>query len=402
MTRFTSSNNEADMNRRKFLQTMGMAGGAFAGSLNGVSWAAPATTASPYSNLLILIELKGANDGLNTVIPYANPAYTSLRPRIAIARDQVLQLSEREGLHPSMQPLMALWDKKELAVVQGIGYPNPNLSHFRSIEIWDTASKSEEYLDAGWLARTFAATPAPRTFAADGVVVGSSDMGPLSGQGVRTIALADTAQFLRNAKLAKSNSDNRNAALKHILAVEQEIIHAASKLNANFAFKTDFSRTPFGNQVRTAAQLVASKAGIATIRLTLGGFDTHANQLGTHANLLKELAEGIATLKAALSELSRWDSTLVMTYAEFGRRPRENQSGGTDHGTANVQFVTGGRVSGGLYGEAPELTRLDGNGNLPFAVDFRRMYATVIDKWWAGDSTKVLGGKFAALDLVKA
>ncbi len=393
------------MNRRKFLQTMGVAGGSLAGSVNGLSWAAPATTAAtgatPYRNLLILIELKGANDGLNTVIPYADAAYASLRPKLAIARDQVLQLSEREGLHPSLQPLMALWDKKELAVVQGIGYPNPNLSHFRSIEIWDTASKSEEYLDAGWLARTFAATPAPRTFAADGVVVGSSDMGPLSGPGVRTIALADTAQFLRNAKLAQANSDNRNAALKHILVVEQEIIHAASKLNANFAFKTEFPRTAFGNQVRTAAQLVASKAGIATIRLTLGGFDTHANQLGTHANLLKELAEGMATLKSALSELNRWDSTLVMTYAEFGRRPKENQSAGTDHGTANVQFVTGGKVAGGLYGEAPQLTRLDGNGNLPFAVDFRSMYATVIDKWWGGDSVKVLGGKFGALDLLK-
>ena len=339
------------------------------------------------------------------MIPYADPAYLSLRPRLAIARDQVLPLSAREGLHPSLQPLMALWDKKELAVVQGLGYPNPNLSHFRSIEIWDTASKSEEYLDAGWLARTFAAAPAPRTFAADGVVVGSNDMGPLSGQGMRTIALADTAQFLRNAKLAQANSDQpdkRNAALKHILAVEREIIHAASKLNTNFAFKTEFARNAFGNQVRTAAQLVASNAGIAAIRLTLGGFDTHANQLAKHANLLKELAEGLSTLKSALGELNRWDSTLVMTYAEFGRRPKENQSAGTDHGTANVHLLAGGRVKGGLYGQPPQLTRLDGNGNLPFAVDFRSMYATVIDKWWSGDSTRVLGGKFPLLDILRA
>ncbi len=134
------------MNRRKFLQSIGVAAGApLAGTLQGVAWAAPAaasatsTGTSPYGNILILIELKGANDGLNTVIPYADPAFVSLRPRLAIARDQVLQLSEREGLHPSLQPLMALWEKKELAVVQGLGYPNPNQSHFRSIEIWDTA-----------------------------------------------------------------------------------------------------------------------------------------------------------------------------------------------------------------------------------------------------------------------
>ena len=398
------------MNRRKFLQSMGLAAAApLAGSANGVAWAAvpspanPSANSGPYHNLLILIELKGANDGLNTVIPFADPAYAVLRPRLAIARDQVLQLSEREGLHPSLKPLMALWEKKQLAVVQGIGYPSPNLSHFRSIEIWDTASRSEEYLDAGWLARTFAINPTPKSFAADGVVVGSSDMGPLSGQGVRTIALADTAQFLRNAKLAQASADQsgkQNLALKHILAVEQEIIHAAQKLNTNFAFKTEFPRTPFGNQVRTAAQLVASKAGIASIRLTLGGFDTHANQLGTQANLLTDLADGIAALKSALLELNRWDSTLMMTYAEFGRRPKENQSGGTDHGTANAHFVMGGRVKGGLYGEPPPLTRLDGNGNLPFAVDFRSLYASVIDQWWGGDAERVLGGKFRPLDLI--
>ena len=396
------------MNRRKFLGSVGSL--PLIGTLNGVAWAAsaPSNAAStnvaghkPYNNLLVLIELKGANDGLNTVIPFANPRYTELRPRLAIARDQVLQLTEQEALHPALQPLMPLWQNKELAIIQGIGYPNANLSHFRSIEIWDTASKSEEYLDAGWLARVFAQTPAPRQFAADGVVVGSNDMGPLSGQGVRTIALADTAQFLRNAKLAQPGSDGRNAALKHILAVENEIVHAASKLNANRVFRTEFPRSGFGNQIRTAAQLVASNAGMATIRLTLTGFDTHAGQLGTQANLLKDLAEGISALKSALSELNRWDSTLVMTYAEFGRRPKENQSAGTDHGTANVHFVTGGNVVGGMYGQAPELNRLDGNGNLPFAVDFRNMYATVIDKWWGLDSSKILQGKFAALEFVK-
>ena len=393
------------MNRRHFLQSLAALGTPLAGTINGVAWAAPQAATqvnnSPYNNLLILIELKGANDGLNSVIPYADPAYVSLRPRLAIARDQVLQLSAREGLHPALNPFMALWSEKELAVVQGLGYPNANLSHFRSIEIWDTASKSDEYLESGWLARTFAATPAPRQFAADGVVVGSSDMGPMSGAGARTIALADTAQFLRNAKLANPNADQRNAALKHILAVEQEIVHAASKLNTNYLFKTEFAKSAFGNQVRTAAQLVASQAGMACIRLTLGGFDTHANQLGTHANLLKELAEGIATLKSALVELNRWNETLVMTYAEFGRRPKENQSSGTDHGTAAAHFVAGGRVRGGLYGAAPELNRIDGNGNLAFAVDFRSMYATVIDKWWRGDSTKVLGARHPTIEFVR-
>ncbi len=384
------------MDRRQFLRATALT--PLVGQLNGVTWAAAPTG---YQNLLVLIELKGANDGLNTVVPYADPLYAKLRPRIALATDQVLKISDREALHPNLKPLMALWENKELAVVQGLGYPNPNLSHFRSIEIWDTASKSEEYLDAGWLARTFAAAPAPASFAADGVVVGSNDMGPLSGTGARTISLADTRQFLQQAKLASVRADERNAALKHIMNIENEIIHAASKLNTNHVFKTEFPRGAFGNQVRTAAQLVASKAGIATIRLTLGSFDTHANQQGPHGNLLKELAEGIAALKAAMSELNRWDSTLVMTYAEFGRRPKENQSGGTDHGTANVHIVTGGKVAGGLYGAGPQLDQLDGGGNLQFAVDFRSMYATVIEQWWGGDAAKVLNGKYARMDWLK-
>jgi len=405
------------LDRRAFLKTAGAGGVALSlpmfGQTNGVSWAQTPVTAAPlgrvgstkfvtpYNNLLILIELKGANDGLNTVVPYSDPLYASLRPRIALERSTLLSLTEREALHPSLAPLMALWDNKELAIIQGLGYPNPNLSHFRSIEIWDTASRSEEYLDAGWLARTFAQTPAPAGFAADGVVVGSNDMGPLSGRGVRTIALADTAQFLRTAKLAQAGKDERNKALRHILAVETEVVHAASKLNTNYQFKTEFPKNGFAGQIRTAAQLVASNAGIGVIRLTLGGFDTHANQVGTHANLLRDLAEGIAALKAALVELNRWESSLIMTYAEFGRRPRENQSNGTDHGTANVHFATGGKVRGGIYGEAPQLGRLDGNGNLPFAVDFRSAYSTVISNWWGLDATRVLNGRFAALDFLR-
>lgn len=399
------------MNRRDFLKSGALASAAtalpFFGETDGVAWAqasAPTKLApekTPYNNLLILIELKGANDGLNTVVPYSDPLYAKLRPRLALERSSLLSISEREGLHPSLKPLLPMWEDKQLAVVQGLGYPTPNLSHFRSIEIWDTASKSDEYLEAGWLARTFAALPTPRAFAADGVVVGSNDMGPLSGAGSRTIALADTAQFLRTARLAQAGQDERNRALKHILAVESEIVHAAGKLNTNYAFKTEFPKNAFAAQIRTAAQLVASNAGIATIRLTLGSFDTHANQLNTHANLLRDLSEGIAALKSALQELNRWDSTLVMTYAEFGRRPKENQSAGTDHGTSNVHFVTGGKVRGGIFGAPPALNRLDGNGNLPFAVDFRSMYTTVINQWWQGDATRVLNGKFEGVPFLK-
>ena len=353
-----------------------------------------------YRRLLILIELKGGNDGLNTVVPYADANYYNLRPRLAVPREQVLQLDPRTGLHPALKPLLPLWESKELAIVQGVGYPAPNLSHFRSIEIWDTASRSDQYLADGWLARVFAGQPVPGGFAADGVIVGGNDMGPLAGPGGRAIALAEPEQFLRQARLAAPASKARGGALGHILKVENDIVSAAGNLAANRVFRTEFARNPFGNAVRTAAQLAANPAGVAAIRLSLGGFDTHQNQPGTHQRLLGELAEGIAALKAALIEAGRWDSTLLMTYSEFGRRPQENNSNGTDHGTAAAHFIAGGKVRGGLYGDAPRLDALEA-GNLRYAVDFRSLFATAIGPWWGMDSSRALGARFAPIELLK-
>jgi len=379
--------------RRDFLRLAALA--PFAGSR---AFAA-AMEAAP-RRLLILVELRGGNDGLNTVIPYANPAYASLRPRIGIARDQVVKLTETTGLHPSLEKLHARWEARELAIVQGVGYPRPNLSHFRSIEIWDTASSSDEYLDAGWLARAFAVSPSPRTFAADGVVVGAGSMGPLAGNSVRAIALANPAQFLRNARFARDQGETRNPALAHILRVEGDVRASAQKITAGHKFETTFPGGPFGNAVGTAAQLAANESGVSVVRLSLGSFDTHANQQGTHANLLRQLAEGIDALRAALVEAGRWNTTVIATYAEFGRRARENQSGGTDHGTASSHLVLGGGVKGGLYGAFPALDRLDGEGNLPHAVDFRGYYATFLERCWGIDSKVVLGGRFDTLPIL--
>jgi uncharacterized protein (DUF1501 family) len=283
-----------------------------------------------------------------------------------------------------------------------VGYPNANLSHFRSIEIWDTAANSTEYLTDGWLTRTFAQAPTPRTYAADGIIVGGAEMGPMAGAGTRAIALTNTEQFLRQARLAAPVSQTRGGALHHILKVESDIVQAASGMAGDYPFQTEFPKTGFGNAARTAAQVVASKAGVAAIKLALNGFDTHSAQQATQARLLKDFADGLLFLKSALVETGRWNSTLIVTYAEFGRRPRENQSGGTDHGTASAHFVLGGRVKGGLYGEAPALARLDGNGNIAHALDFRQLYSTVLERWWRIDSAGVLRGRYAPLDLIRA
>ncbi|MGH8719347.1 MAG: DUF1501 domain-containing protein, partial [Burkholderiales bacterium] len=258
------------MNRRDFLKALGLTLAPLAPNL-------ALAVAPEYSNLLILVELKGGNDGVNTVIPYADSEYYTLRSRLAVSRDQVLQLDQRSGLHPALKLLLPLWQKRELAIVQGVGYPQPNLSHFRSIEIWDTASAANEYLDDGWLTRVFAASPAPRAFAADGVVVGSPEIGPLTG-GARVIALADIESFLRQSRLVSDKPrQSENPMLAHILKVEADIQQAASVLRGNHAFKTEFPQAPFGKAVRTAAEVIASKSGIAVLRITQAGYDTHSN-----------------------------------------------------------------------------------------------------------------------------
>ena len=373
----------------------------FAGG--AVAAGAPATAASTragadYGRLLILIELKGGNDGLNTLVPFADPAYASLRPRIAQRREELVHVSEREGLHPSLAALQPLWQGGELALIRGVGYPRPNLSHFRSIEIWDTASASEQYIAQGWVARAFAAHPVPRTFAADGVVIGNGEAGPLSGGG-RVVTLVSTEQFLRQARLAASGRARGGRALEHVLKVEDDITQAASTLGGAGLLKTQMPDGPFGDAVRNAVQVLAGHGNVAALRLTLNGFDTHQNQAGIHANLLRQLGDGLAALKRALIELGRWDSTLIMTYAEFGRRAQENGSNGTDHGMASVHFALGGKVKGGLYGEAPRLDRLD-DGNLVHAVDFRSLYATALQRWWGIEPATVLGGRFPPLDLL--
>ena len=390
------------MDRRRFLGSslaLAALGVASAGSAT-VAFAAPPPGAR-YRNLLVLIELKGGNDGLNTVVPFDDAAYYALRPRLAIARDAVVQLSPHAGLHPSLAPLLALWDSRELAILQGVGYPASNLSHFRSIEIWDTASASDLFLQDGWLTRTFAEAPPPRAFAADGVIIGSNDLGPLAGTGTRAVALANTDQFLRRARLATPAGAAHNKAFQHILKVEADIVQAATNLDARHAFKTEFPSGGFGNALQTACQVIANPSGVAVVRVTLSGFDTHGGQAGTHARLLGELARGIVALRSALAEIGRWGDTLVLTYGEFGRRPRENLSNGTDHGTANVQLAVGGRVAGGFYGDPPRLDRLGGDGNTGYTLDFRSVYTSVLERWWGLPAEPIVGGRFAAVPFIR-
>ena len=403
------------MKRRDFLSQFSSVTGAALLSAHAPGWAqAVANRASSVQDrILVLIELKGGNDGLNTVVPYGDNAYYQLRNAIGLKPEELIKLDAKVGLHPELKAAMPLWEKGELAIVQGVGYPQANLSHFRSIEIWETASKSSEYLSDGWVTRGVQAgfsanIGKPSKYTAEGVLIGMNDFGPLAG--ARAVSLNDPVAFVNQSRFAHANdlgAATRNPALRYLLKVENEISQAADGLKGDkYAFSTVFPQGQFGNGVAAAAQVVASQrssqaGGVPVICLTLGSFDTHQNQLGTHANLLRQLGEGIAALKSALTELDAWDRTLVMTFSEFGRRARQNSSGGTDHGTAAPHFVAGGAVRGGLYGQAPDLTRLDGNQNVLYTTDFRQLYATVAQQWWGVNSDAVVHGRFDGLGFLR-
>lgn len=380
------------MNRRAFLG----ASTAMLSCATLPTWAAPGTSGVP--RLLILLELRGGNDALNTVVPIDDGAYFDLRPRLALKPDAVARFTGAPALHPSLAPLEALWRDGQMAILQGIGYPAPNLSHFRSIEIWDTASDSQQFLQTGWLTRTVDKQPAFLSLSADGVVIGAADLGPLAG-GARAVALNDPARFANQARLASADGAPARGALAHVLRVEGDIVRAGADVRPDATFKTEFSRGPLGVAIQHAAGIAAT-GKVPVLRLTVPGFDTHQNQSGTHANLLKAVAEGVVALRAALSEHGVWERTLILTYSEFGRRPRENQSGGTDHGTAGALFAFGAHVRGGVHGEAPSLRSLDGDGNLRHTIDFRRVYASVIEKWWQLPSERVLQRRFEPLSFI--
>lgn len=343
---------------------------------------------------LVLIELAGGNDGLNTVVPYADPAYQRLRPGIAIKRESIVQLDEKLGLHPSLAPLADAWKAGELAIVQGVGYENPNRSHFRSIDIWDTASGSNRFLTEGWVTRVIGSSRRAAERLADAVVLGGGT-GPVTGTGLRAVSMPDPQRFLRQAEgMQAAEARPLNPALAHLVKVQREVQDTAKELREVLArapeVRGEFPNGPFAQQMRVAARLINAKAVVPVVKLALGGFDTHANQPGQHGNLLRQLGESLAAFRKALTEAGRWNDVLVMTYSEFGRRAAQNGSNGTDHGTAAPHFILGAKVKGGLHGPAPNLADL-ANGDLKHAIDYRSLYATAAQTWWGFARTSAFG-----------
>lgn len=368
------------MDRRQFIKLLSLSPLPF---YNPALWA---NLAEKQRKVLVLLELKGGNDGLNTLVPYKDPLYYKLRPNIRIKEKQVLTLGDSRnplGFNPTLAPLIPAWENNELAILQGVGYPKPNLSHFRSIEIWDTGSSSNQYLDDGWLTQAFQINP-PQDAVSNGLSLGF-DTGPLGGINSNTIAINNPRQFFQQARLIKTmNYKTENSALAHILKVQDEIQQAAleirSRLRKTKPIKSEL-KFPLAKQLNLVANMIHAQIPLPVIKVSHSGFDTHSNQLNKHNRLLSQLGQALAEFRNALIQTDRWDQVLLLTYSEFGRRPAENASRGTDHGTSAPHFVMGGNVKGGFYGQQPRLSGLN-YANMQHHLDFRSVYATVLRKWF--------------------
>lgn len=385
------------MNRRQLLAT------ALAAPL-ALPWTAAfsqaATARDGRVKRLLLIELNGGNDGLNTVVPAGDPRYAELRPQLGLDPAALLPLDSGMGLNPAMAALRPAWEAGQLAIVQGVGYEHANRSHFRSIEIWDTGTDADRIGTRGWLASVDPAALFGRTFAAPGIVIGRNPAA-LSGGRHQPVVMQDSQRFAAQARgVPDGTLRDANPALRHLLEVQSEIRSAADGLGAGRPRPSgDFPAGAFGQDAAEAAALLCGDPATPVVKIALTGFDTHVSQRGRHDALLGQLARTLAALRAAFVDAGLWDDVLIFTYSEFGRRAAQNASGGTDHGKAAPHFVMGGTVRGGLVGEAPRLGDLD-EGDVGVTLDYRRLYNTVLTRWWQAPASAIDVARFPALALV--
>jgi len=370
-----------------------------------------ARAAAGKDGILVLLTLYGGNDGLNTVIPYENGSYLGGRTALGYQPDQVLPIGDSLGLHPNLTSIKGLWDAQRLAIVRGVGYPNPNRSHFRSMDIWQSAVPDGQVV-TGWVGRWLDTTghdplravsvggSLPRVFGGEKVAGAAVPVGELTVPGGPTIrsAFAAVAQPSAGssplaARVAQSGRDllSVDDAIAHMLAGQAENGEAVSGSNSLEGAGAANSLTP---QLELVARLVKAGSPTRVYGVSLGGFDTHANEKETHARLLGDVDEAVGGFFKSLEGSPEGSRVVLVAYSEFGRRVAANGSGGTDHGTAAPVFVAGARVKGGFYGDEPSLTDLD-SGDLKFTTDFRAVYATLLEGLIGVESKASLGRAFA-------
>jgi uncharacterized protein (DUF1501 family) len=360
---------------------------------------------------LIVVQMAGGNDGVNTVIPYTDPLYRKLRPTLALTETEILTLDSRLAFHPEMAPLKKFWDEGHLAVVEGVGYPNQSLSHFEAMDIWQTLDLQGKTSE-GWLGKLVAGMVDKDGHPFKALDIGVQTPTALSSISTPVPTLTSTQSYRLTADPIDTDGSNTRlqalmklyntyprsapyAALLDTTALNvQEGVKQLRDAESLYKPSVTYPQTGFANGLKILAEAIIQNLGLRVGYVTLGGFDTHANQKTNHANLLKTLSDGLSAFYTDLRNQGKADSVVVMTWSEFGRRVEENGSQGTDHGTAAPMFILGNAVTRGIYGEPPGLGDLDKNGNLKYTQDFRSVYATVLDRWMGASSKDVLGGTY--------
>ncbi|MBL7750279.1 MAG: DUF1501 domain-containing protein [Chitinophagaceae bacterium] len=362
------------------------------------------------NRVLVILQLSGGNDGLNTVIPTYNDIYYKERPRLGIEKTKALALSDEAGLHPSLVAFKGLYDEGELAILNSVGYPNPDRSHFRSMDIWHSASDSRDYWNNGWVGRYLDAQCSGCDKPTYALELDDMLSLALKGEQVNAIAMRDPRRLYGTA----NERFFREVMKQHVDEPGEQPVDylyktmATTLSSADYIFqqskmsptKAVYPQTQLGTDLKTIASLIYSDINTKVYYLSLGSFDTHVNQQFTQQRLFTEMNDAIAAFSKDLKANGRFDDVMLMTFSEFGRRVSQNASGGTDHGTANnMFFVGGGLKKKGLINALPDLNDLE-EGDLKYKVDFKSVYATVLNKWLGADDAAILKQSYPHLSFI--
>ena len=395
------------MKRREFIQLSALSSTALLipGFIKSAALGSLINESAANGKKLIVVQMSGGNDGLNTIIPYRNDLYYQLRPSLAIKKDKVLDLNGDLGMNPGMICMKELYDQGYVSVINNVGYPNPDLSHFRSMDIWHSASDSDKYLNTGWLGRYLdhQCDGCAKPYSA--IEIDDTLSLAMKGYQVKGLALHDTALFYKLAKgqhqklPATSHNDNLNYLYKTLAETEEsaDYLYSTSKI---YKSSMPYPNEGFAKNLKTIAELIISGASTSVYYASLSGFDTHVNQMSQQEKNLTHVSEGIQALVADLKQAGRLDDVMIMVFSEFGRRAKQNASNGTDHGKANNVFIISSQLKkSGIYNASPDLAHLD-DGDVAHSIDFRSIYASILNKWLKADDTKILGRSFDRLSFI--
>ena len=362
------------------------------------------------NKVVVVLQLSGGNDGLNTVIPIRNDIYYSSRPKLGISKDAALNLTDEVGLHSALTSFKDLFDDGSLGILNNVGYPNPDRSHFRSMDIWQTAASSNEFLTSGWIGRYLDAQCNGCGKPVQAIEVDDTLSLALKGSLENGIACKDPRRLYNSSsdvfyrQLATQHQHNdHEQPVDYLYETMAETLSSADYIyeqSKKYNSATVYPKTEIGNNLKTIASLILSDISTKIYYVSLGSFDTHVNQQATQQRLFTQMNEAVAAFVKELKANHRFEDVMLFTFSEFGRRVAQNASGGTDHGTANnMFFISGGLQQKGILNALPDLSNLQ-DGDLQHNVDFKNVYATILNKWLGADDEKILGKKSDQLNFI--